>query len=32
MDDDLPAEPSFSAWQRSLQRLAACMVRRNRVI
>ena len=31
MDDDPPAPPSLSEWQRSLQRLAAWMTRGNRV-
>ena len=30
MDDDQPLDPSLTAWQRSLQRLAAWMVRFNR--
>ena len=30
MDDDQPAEPSLTAWQRSLQRVALWMVRFNR--
>jgi hypothetical protein len=31
MDDDQPVEPSLTAWQRSLQRLAGWMVRFNRI-
>ena len=31
MDDDQPVEPSLTAWQRSLQRLAGWMVRFNRM-
>jgi hypothetical protein len=31
MDDDLPAQPFLSEWQRSLQRLAAWMTRDNRL-
>ena len=31
MDEDQPVEPSLTAWQRSLQRLAGWMVRFNRM-
>jgi hypothetical protein len=31
MNDDQQVEPSFTAWQRSLQRLAGWMVRFNRM-